>query len=87
MRGKTRELVVEERALNNLEALPQKFAKQVGRRITALAMDAFPSNYKYLGEANGKCYRIRSGNYRILYRVSDAEVTVYDIDDRKDVYR
>jgi mRNA interferase RelE/StbE len=34
-------------------------------------------------------YRIRVGNYRVIYSVSDAEVTVWviKIGHRKDVYR
>ena len=34
-------------------------------------------------------YRIRQGNYRIVYLIDDTalEVTIYKIGDRKDVYR
>lgn len=41
-------------------------------------------NTKWLNEA---VWRIRVGNYRVLYVVREQEVVVIDIDHRKDAYR
>ena len=38
-------------------------------------------------EETDSVWRIRSGDYRILYVVREQEVIVLDIDHRKDVYR
>ena len=34
-------------------------------------------------------YRIRQGNYRVIYSISDSarEITIYKIGDRKEIYR
>ena len=34
-------------------------------------------------------YRIRQGNYRVIYSISDSarEITIYEIGDRKEIYR
>ncbi len=82
-----------EGALNYLEALPPKLHRQVNRKARALQNDPYPPGCKKLNgvtAATGESvYRVRSGDYRILYvvRQNPNEVVVVDIDDRKDVYR
>jgi mRNA interferase RelE/StbE len=51
-------------------------------------MDPRPPGAKKLADSD-KLYRIRSGNYRIVYQVEDEIllVLVVKIGDRKDVYR
>lgn len=38
-------------------------------------------------DGNNPVWRIRSGDYRILYLVRDTEILIIDIDHRKSVYR
>jgi mRNA interferase RelE/StbE len=75
-------------ARDQLAALPKKIQGQIAERIDALADDPRPSGVKVL-HARERIYRIRSGDYRVLYTVADeqAVVTITDIGDRKDVYR
>jgi mRNA interferase RelE/StbE len=69
--------------LDKLE--PKTFARILGR-IRALADDARPAGCLNLTDENG--YRLRVGDYRILYRIDDAgrQVYIYRIKHRKDAY-
>ena len=62
--------------------------KRLVKRMKSLHNDPRPSGVKKLtGEDN--LYRIREGDYRIIYTVQDKEliVLVVKIGDRKEVYR
>jgi len=75
-------------AERQIKALPKSIRTQIGRRIDKLAADPRPHGVeKIAGEEN--LYRIRSGDYRILYEINDQEllVLVVKIGDRKEVYR
>lgn len=68
--------------------LPAALRTRVGRAIDALAENPFPEGMRKLkGEEH--TYRIRVGDYRILYDVLHASVVVLvlRIGHRKDVYR
>jgi mRNA interferase RelE/StbE len=61
---------------------------RIVERIQALAQEPRPhGGEKLAGHADR--FRIRQGNYRIVYLVDDhhREVTIFKIGDRKDVYR
>jgi mRNA interferase RelE/StbE len=61
---------------------------RVMARIEGLASDPLPSRVVKLSDAGG-LYRIREGEYRIVYEV-DAEagqVTIHYVRHRRDVYR
>lgn len=78
------------KALDYLASMPKKHRTQVANRIKTLASDPHPSNCKpIIGSEEGgdQVYRIRSGDYRVLYVVRDPTVVVLDIDHRKDIYR
>ena len=76
------------RAAKSLKAIEARFQKQIALRIEKLISDPRPVDSKKIqGDVN--LYRIRSGNYRILYRIFDGRVLVliFDIGHRKDVYK
>ena len=84
--------VYHERSLTYLQTLQQKTRKQIITKVQALASNPIPPTAKLVqGMMNGeeRVYRIRSGDYRILYvvRANPDHVVVLDIDHRKDVYR
>jgi mRNA interferase RelE/StbE len=64
-----------------------KLAKRLGEAINALRLDPRPPGCKKLSGRDG--WRIRVGDYRIIYRIVDDKlvIVVVDIGDRKDVYR
>ena len=74
-------------ALKDLKALPAKIQRQVATHINALAHDPRPDGVKKLKGGQNE-YRIRSGDFRILYQVFDARivVAVVRIADRKNAY-
>jgi mRNA interferase RelE/StbE len=79
-------------ALKALKAIPAKFRGQIRRKIESLAADPHPPGCKKLdGVTSGadSVYRVRSGDYRVLYAVrsNPHQILVLDIGDRKDVYR
>jgi mRNA interferase RelE/StbE len=74
-------------AAKDLEALPVKDRRRVVRRIQGLASEPRPAGCEKL--SGQEKFRLRQGDYRILYSVDDpeAEVTVVKIGHRRDVYR
>lgn len=75
-----------EKAQKDMNALPEKFFSQIRRKIFEFKGNPRPAGSVKLTVEEG--YRLRSGNYRILYRVSDKEkiVFIYRVKHRKDVY-
>lgn len=74
-------------AQKDLDSLEKKFFLQIKDKILALASDPRLHNCVKLTTDGG--YRIRSGRYRILYRIDDKEkiVYIYRIKHRKEAYR
>ena len=74
-------------AAKELEALPQDDLNRIVPRIRGLSTDPRPSGCAKL--SGQERYRIRQGDYRIVYTVDDGQraVLVVKIGHRKDVYR
>ena len=74
-------------AVKELEAIPAKDRRRITTKIQALAGNPRPAGCEKLSGQDR--YRIRQGNYRILYTIEDdvLVVTVIKIGDRRDVYR
>ncbi|MEI2721893.1 MAG: type II toxin-antitoxin system RelE/ParE family toxin [Gemmatimonadales bacterium] len=80
-------VVIRRSAGKDIEALPTADRRRVVARIRALATDPRPVGCEKLsGEEK---YRLRQGDYRILYEITDREliVTVVKVGNRRDVYR
>ena len=67
--------------------MPTKDRQRIVRRIEALAEHPRPTGAEKLGGDDK--YRIRQGDYLILYEIEDAQpvVTVVRIGNRREVYR
>lgn len=78
-------------ALEYLDTLPKKFRRQIKDKIQSLAGEPRPPGTKQLHEVTdgpNPVYRLRSGDYRILYSIrNETTIVVLDIGHRKDVYR
>lgn len=61
---------------------------RIVERIQALADNPRPRGCEKLGGYSDR-FRIRQGNYRVVYQVDDQrrEVTIFKVGDRIDVYR
>ena len=80
-------VLIKPSAAKELERLPDKPRRQIARRIQALAHRPRPAGCEKLtGE---DVYRIRQGDYRVVYSIADAELTVVvvRIGHRREVYR
>ena len=75
-------------AEKSLKKIPKKDLEKVVEAIEVLAISPFPSGCRKLkGEED--VYRVRQGNYRIIYEVIDSKliVLVLKIGHRKDIYK
>ena len=78
---------IKKSAVKELNNLPSNDLKKIIQRIQNLADNPRPHDCKKLtGEEK---YRIRSGDYRILYFIEDDIITIYvvKVGHRRDVYR
>jgi mRNA interferase RelE/StbE len=74
-------------AEKELDNLPGRLRSRIAARLLALENDPRPAGVKKLqGE---DAYRLRVGDYRVLYTIDDTEmlVTIYAIGHRREVYR
>jgi mRNA interferase RelE/StbE len=71
----------------DFNGIPKKDLKKILDRIEALAEDPRPPGCEKL--TGQQRYRLRQGQYRILYSIQDDELTVWvvKIGHRKDIYR
>jgi len=74
-------------AIKELNSLPNKEIKKIINAINQLIDNPRPINSKKLSASER--YRLRVGDYRILYEIEDQILIVYiiKIAHRKDVYR
>jgi mRNA interferase RelE/StbE len=81
------DLLIKPSAVEEIESLPKGDRQRVVTRIAALALDPRPPGCEKL--SGQERYRVRQGNYRILYEVREREliVMVVKVGDRKVVYR
>lgn len=80
-------ILIKTSAAKELEAMPKKDRERLAARMRDLAAAPRPpGSEKLSGEEK---YRVRQGDYRILYLIEDANatVTVVKIGHRREVYR
>jgi mRNA interferase RelE/StbE len=80
-------ILIKRSAAKELEALPLKDRRRIVHRIRGLARTPRPVGAEKLSGEDK--YRVRQGDYRILFTIDDAEraVMVVKIGQRGDVYR
>ncbi len=73
-------------AEKDLDRLPGSISSRISRRILSLKSNPRPRGVKKL--INRKLFRIRVGDYRILFEINDSQhmVTVIAIGHRREVY-
>lgn len=74
-------------ALKDLNLIPKAALKRIMERIGALAQNPRPLGSEKL--SGQERYRIRQGNYRIVYSIEDLKLTVWvvKVAHRREVYR
>lgn len=80
-------IVIKKSAAKEIESIEQKDRIRIIEKIRSLARDPRPAGCKKLSGRDK--YRIRQGNYRILYQVLDNEliVNVVKVSHRRGIYK
>lgn len=80
-------IVFKQSVVKDLRSIPTKDIRRILERIDGLADEPRPVGVEKL--SGDEKYRIRQGNYRILYTIDDDViiVTIVKVGHRRDVYR
>jgi len=68
-------ILIKESAVKELENIPKKDLKRIIKRIQSLAQNPRPHGSQKLSTQDR--YRIRQGEYRIIYSIQEKEFTVH----------
>lgn len=81
------EISIKKSAVKELEDIPKKELQKIIKRIRTLSSHPRPQGSQKL--SHGEQYRIRKGDYRIIYSVQDDDLTVHiiKVGHRKEIYR
>jgi mRNA interferase RelE/StbE len=81
------EIFFKESVWKELKKIPKIDLKKILKRIEELGKNPRPMGCEKL--TSHELYRIRQGNYRIVYSIKDNELTVWviKIGHRKEIYR
>jgi mRNA interferase RelE/StbE len=71
-------------ALAQLRALPRDTRRLIGGKLDRM-QDDLSGDVKKLKGFKDK-YRLRAGNYRVLFELEGGTIVIYDVGDRKDIY-
>jgi mRNA interferase RelE/StbE len=84
--GKYR-IVFRKSVAHDLRSIPNRDLRKILATIESFSEEPRPSGFEKLSGRDR--YRIRQGNYRIIYEINDDEVVVVvvKVGHRKDVYR
>ena len=79
-------IVFNKSVAKDLKKIPKKDVSKILKVIRSLADNPRPPQVKKLSGQDR--YRMRQGNYRILYSIEDTQlvITVVKVGDRRDVY-
>jgi mRNA interferase RelE/StbE len=76
---------IKPQALKDSKHIPKKSLKSIFEKIELLS-DNLNGNVKHLTNFTPE-YRLRVGNYRVLFEVDNNEVIIYRIRHRQNVYK
>jgi mRNA interferase RelE/StbE len=76
-------------ALKEMEELPIKVNREIGKEIEALADNPRPNGCKKLKAEKEYLWRIRVGNYRVIYSIEDVIkiIEIRKVGHRKEIYK
>jgi len=80
-------LLILRRAQKELSNLPEDVYKKIKEVILKLSKNSRPYGYKKLKGREG--WRIRVGNYRVIYEINDKDksIIILHVGHRKDIYK
>ena len=68
-----------------LHAMPLALRREIGHKLFLLEEDLAGNVKKLKGSRNQ--YRLRVGEYRVIFELEGRTLTVYNVGNRKDIYR
>ena len=85
----TRQMTIKPSLLNDIIALPHKDARQINIKINQLVQDPMPDGKtkKHLKHIAGKFYRLRCGDYRVIYTYNEHSLGILAIRRRMSLSR
>ena len=80
-------IAIKKSAARELEEIPKKDLRKVVKRIQSLAQNPRSSGSQKLSAQ--QCYRVRQGDYRIVYSIDDKDslIDIVKIGHRREIYR
>ena len=80
-------ITLKKSAVKELENIPKKHLQKIVEKIKSLSSNPRLQGFQKL--SNKEQYRVRLGDYRIIYLIRDKEhiVEIFKIGHRKEVYR
>lgn len=81
------EILFKESVYKDFRKISKKDLQKILSKIETLRTDSKPSGSEKL--TGQELYRVRQGNYRILYSIHDTQLTIWviKVGHRKDIYR
>lgn len=81
-------IIIKKTAAKEMALLPQKFLAAVTQSILNLSQNPRPNGCKKLKAQKGNLWRIRIGDYRVIYSIDDVIkiIDVQKVGHRKDIY-
>ena len=77
-------LAISEAAITPLRSLPKEQRRGIGERLTRL-QNGLSGDVKKLSGRENK-YRLRVGDFRVLFTLAGGQIAVYAVKDRKEAY-
>jgi mRNA interferase RelE/StbE len=74
----------DKKASDDLEKLEIEVVRRIILKVKSLAEDPFSANIKRL--AGRREYRLRVGDYRVIFEIGNEEILVLKVGHRKNVY-
>ena len=78
------QIEISQKAREQLRALPKAQRRNIGWRMEEMREDLHGDVLKL--QAKGNYYRLRVGNFRVLFVLADDVIRVYAVKDRKEAY-
>lgn len=73
-----------EHALRDIENLETSIARRIVKKVEELSENPFSKDIKRLKGSND--FRLRIGDYRVIFSISGAEIQILKVGHRKNIY-
>lgn len=80
-------LVIQRDAIRNLQRIPNPDRERITSRIEALAEEPPPANLDVLKLSQSDAWRLRVGNWRVIFEMTDTTVEILNVLPRGRAYR